>query len=244
MICAFSGHKEQQGYQGRATNRAGACCPVHTGTWLRGGARSPIPALLTRQFALVWHCISREKGLSFSNWHKGTIWVSGNPFQTLGVSALWPSFQGLSSPSLFQPLGICSNKYLLSTYFVSASTGFTLMNKRASCFHAAYSLVEVIPSFFLHDIQRAYSGGSLSWSQPLFSKTWVVGTWLENHSWGWEIMTTTPTHMHLSPDLQGDGTVRLWTVISSVASFTPIRRRKKNWHYGFHWKSVRFILRT
>lgn len=94
----------------------------------RGGPWNSVQALLTKHFALAWNCISRDKGLSFSNWHEVTTWVSSSPFQTLGFSALWPSFQGLSSPFPFQSVGICLNKYLLGTYFVSG-TGFpTLMN--------------------------------------------------------------------------------------------------------------------
>lgn len=108
----FQWHKQQHWYQHRATNTAGAGYPLQKGTWLRSGAWNPVQALPTKQFAWCGAVSSGRKGCLFSNWHKVTIWVSSSPFQSLGVSALWPSFQGLSSPSLFQSISICFNKYL------------------------------------------------------------------------------------------------------------------------------------
>lgn len=188
--------------------------------------------------------VSAERKAVFSNWHKGTIWVSSSPLQTLGVSALWPSFQGRSSPSLFQSISICFNKYLTVPTLYQTLGLHWWTDRHASCSHEGYSPVEVIPSFFLHGSRRTFFWGSLSWSQPLFSETWDVGTRLTKTLLGLGNNDHHPQHVHLSPDFQGDGTSE---DIDSyyLGSFIYLwLGEEKKWNYDFHWKRVRFILET
>lgn len=155
--------------------------PLHKGTWLRGGPETQSSLCLPS--TLPW------RG-TVSAGRKGCLFLTGTKVPS-GLAV------ALSKPLGFLLCGLVSRVYLhlfhsSQSVFEQIFVGFLLCvrhwvyideqtNRRISYSHEAYSVLEVILSFFLHENWRAFFWGSLSWSQPLFFGTWYVGTWLGKH---------------------------------------------------------------
>lgn len=173
LTCIFNGHKESSDTNTGPPMWQNVGCPLCKGPWLRGGTWDPVQALLTKWFALVWSGTSREKGRSFSNW------VSSSPFQTLGGSLLCGLLSRVCLHLLYssQSAFVLTNMYRAPT--LCQAMGLQQWTDRhASCFHVAYSLLEDIPSFFLHGNWRAFCRGAwaelcpcslrhLTWKAPV-----------------------------------------------------------------------------
>lgn len=164
----------------------------------------------------------------FSNWHKGIIWVSSSPFQTLGVSALWPSFQGLPSPSLFQSISICFNKYLIvpTLYqhwvYTDEQTGTLLALKKLVVYWRSFHL-----SFFMVAGELSF-GEAWADLSPCSLRHEILTPDLESTSWDWEVMTTTHnTHVSYSRLSGRWGHRGYGLLLAQLLHLSLIKRRKK-----------------